>query len=275
MEDETPSSPDSWEVMSRESGGASSESGSADSDSSLSECISNIHIMLDQLMRITLAIRKSGNRTRFEDIDNGCDEAGYLDYRQWLTTIILRAHGGMTGLADTQNMSAFEQMNHSSDQSRLLPVQLRLVRANVLRRHRFNIFKAKRSEPFTERKEAPTTIRVDAQENVRTSDSSDSDSEAASSTYQSAKSHLDREVSVISRASDLAQTATEPGSSLNIDHIVNPGAKSAATKMTRIGSSQEYPRVPQFEPGTARLCPYCYEQLPQKVTKADDESMWK
>ncbi|CAN9153620.1 unnamed protein product [Alternaria alternata] len=263
-------SPDSWEVMSRESSGMSSETESINSNSVLSEHILNINTILDQLIRITLAIRKSGNRTRYEDIDNDCDEGDYQDFAQLLTATILRAHGNPAVQEDTQHMSAHDTMKHFSDVDRLSPIQRRLVRTNILRRNRFNAFKSKPNRPKAPEVEVQSEQLPGYNPGMEMGHLGHIPRKPESVVTCSSQHVPER-----SMASVIARTATEPGSTLNIDHILDKEVRSAATKMTRIGSSQTYPPCPQFKEGEARECPYCNEQLPLKVTDTIDESLWK
>lgn len=263
-------SPDTWEAMSKESSDLSSESASKNSNSILSEYVSSIKTILDQLIRITLAIKKSGNRTRFEDIDSACEYDEYQEFFQLLVTVVLRAHGNSAGLNDARQMSAHDTMMHFSDLERLSPVQRRLIRNNILRRNRFNIFRSKHHE------QQVTAAEIqNVQLSVARPDDSGENPGLAPSTPQSSVARSSPKVPQRSIVSRIADTATEPGSSLDINHIVNNGVRSAATKMTRVGSSQVYPPCPLFRENEHTICPYCCEQLPSNIACASDESAWK
>ena len=256
--------------MSKVSSDLSSESASTNSNPILSEYVSNIKTILDQLIRISLAIKKSGNRTRFEDIDNTCNHDEYREFFQLLVTVVLRAHGDPAGLDNARQMSAHDTMKHFSDLERLSPIQRRLIHNNILRRNRFNAFRSKHhghQVTVAEVQNEPLSV-------ARPYDSGENTG-LAPITPQSSVARSSRRIPQRSFVSRIADTATEPGSSLDINHIVNNGARSAATKMTRIGSSQVYPPCPLFKDNKPTICPYCCEQLPSKTTDASNESAWK
>ena len=260
-------SPDTWDVMSKESGDISSESESTNSNPILSEYVSDMKTILDQLIRITLAIRKSGNRTMFEDIDKTCEYGQYQEFSRLLVTVILRAHGNSTGLHDARQMSSNDTTKHLE---RLSPIQRRLVRNNILRRNRFNAFRSQHHEE---------KIRVAEAQNeqmpVARPDESVENLGPAASMLPSSMARSSREIPQRSIVSRIVHTATEPGSLLDIDHILDNGVRSTATEMTRISSSQAYPPCPLFRQNEPTICPYCYEQLPSETTDASNESAWK
>lgn len=135
--------------MSRESSDASSQIESLISSSPFFECVSDIRTIISQLIRITIAIRKSSNRARFQKIDKCCDDTDFQPFRKSLATKIFRASKDAKDIEDQRKMSAFDLMKHSLDPSRLSPVQQRLVRTNVLRRNRFEHFKRKSSKDYS------------------------------------------------------------------------------------------------------------------------------
>jgi hypothetical protein len=86
---DVPQSPVSCEAMSNESSGLDSLSEDEASGPILSEYISYVKTILGQLLRISLAIRKFGNKYRFEKADGALDENSFKEFRKHLTTVIL------------------------------------------------------------------------------------------------------------------------------------------------------------------------------------------
>ena len=101
-------------------------------DTALSEPVSYVKTILNQLTRISIAIRKSGAKYRFERADEALNEADFDDFRKHLTTLILMRFEDL----ENRNLSAVEKVHRASDFKRLSQVQRRLVHANILRRNR-------------------------------------------------------------------------------------------------------------------------------------------
>jgi hypothetical protein len=247
---------------------------SVSSSSPLSEYISYIRTILNQLMRITIAIKKSGNRNRFEDIDNKCNENDYGAFRQFLTAKILYSFDQPMAQESDQNLPANELLRVTFNADRLGLVQQRLVRANVLRRNRIVSFRTKRPHQQEGGPYGELSSLDNKQEPIYNAQENDEQTKhtavpSRSTAFQTQKKTGQSENSVVTR------TATEPGSQLNIEHILHKGTKSAATKMTTIGASQDYPPRPKYLPNEPNLCPYCQEQLPPDMFNAQDESSWK
>ncbi|USP74753.1 hypothetical protein yc1106_02027 [Curvularia clavata] len=136
MDPESPQSCGSWDAMSNESKASASSSGNETSDPFLSEQISYAKTILGQLQRISLAIRKSGNKYRFEKADATLDENRFEDFRKHLTTVILMAFEDKMA----RELTAVQKMDKLSDYERLTPIQRRMVRANILRMNRIEFF---------------------------------------------------------------------------------------------------------------------------------------
>jgi hypothetical protein len=271
---ESPHTPISWEVMSVESCGQLSEI--SQSDSALSEYVTYIKTILSQLVRITIAIRKSGNRYRFEEVDAKCDDGRFESFRLHLATIILKGSEDDAARNKAQQLSAEEKFKQASDPSRLTLVQERLVRANILRRNRIEyMMKSSGQRPRpnlppepTLTKDVPVTTPPVVMFNTESKD------------YKGSHGMRTRNIPVAavtapSDSSTVAITATEPGSKLEIRPIMQKRTFSTATKMTRIGASQTYPRCPKRAPGEPLTCPYCNEQLPLDISGTREENSWR
>ncbi|KAJ8116065.1 hypothetical protein ONZ43_g4522 [Nemania bipapillata] len=128
------SSPVSWDAISDE--GSKHESGEAQDephmDAVIAECMSYVKTTLDQLAKISLAIRKAGNKFRFGKVGAALDNDSFEEYRNHLTSIILRAFPD----PEAQMLPVEQKMKRVSDYGVLTAVQKQLIHANILRKHR-------------------------------------------------------------------------------------------------------------------------------------------
>lgn len=267
--------------MSAESTVLSSSSAGSDGrgiDPLYSENVSYIRTILSQLVKITLAIRKSGNKYRFEEVDATCDQESFEPFRRYLTALVLKNSDNEATQEEARELDAFQKMKQASDPSRLTHVQQRLIRANVLRRNRIeHMLKSAgsriRTKPTIDF--PPDNRPVFAMSNLSmfktesyTIRSSTGNSTATGHTALPILPHT-------SDNSTVAMTATEPGSKLEIKPIMQKRTFSTATKMTKIGALQVYPRCPKREAGKPLICPYCGDQLPPEIGMAHEEQSWR
>jgi hypothetical protein len=271
---ESPHTPVSWEAMSVES--SSQVSASSQSDSALSEYIKYVKTILSQLVRVTIAIRKSGNKYRFEEVDAQCHDGRFESFRHHLATIILKSSEDDAARNKAQQLSAAEKSKQASDPSRLTVVQERLIRANVLRRNRIEYMtKSSGRTPKPSLTPEPTLIK-DVPVATPPVVMFDTESRGPRG-FHDVRSGDSTAAALIapSDTSTVAITATEPGSELEITPIIQKRTFSTVTKLTRIGASQTYPRCPNRTPGEPLICPYCNEQLPPDISGSREESSWR
>jgi hypothetical protein len=256
----------------------SSESDGRGIDHLYSENASYIRTTLSQLVRITLAIRKSGNKYRFEEVDATCDHETFESFYRHLTALVLKGSDNEAAQEQARGLSAFQKMAQASDSSRLTPVQERLIRANVLRRNR--IEHMMKSAGSRVKPNPLPDLALDIKRTVTKPklvmfntepDTTQSSSGIRTNTGPIALPTLPR----TSDNSTVAMTATEPGSKLEIKPILQRKSFSTATKMTRIGASQVYPRCPKREADEPLICPYCSEQLPLEISGPKEEHSWR
>ncbi|KAK6519711.1 hypothetical protein TWF506_000011 [Arthrobotrys conoides] len=266
---------ESWEAMSNESNSPDSSSGDESPDPFLSENISYIKTILTMLWRISQEIRKSGNKFRFAKADKSLDpdEDDVLEFRRHLTSIILR------GFEDQEagTLTTAEKIQRASDYSRLTHVQKRLVHHNILRRNRIK-FSAKTRErkirhdnTHTLLQEEPVSLINDIGPvaHVRPHQV------ASISRAPSASGNIAPITPARSTVFTTAVTATEVDSKLDIKRILARKSSSMATKMTRIGASQNYPRCPESAANGALICPYCDDFLPSGLPRSKREDNWR
>ncbi|KAL7893700.1 hypothetical protein HDV64DRAFT_262102 [Trichoderma sp. TUCIM 5745] len=107
------------------------------SRSPLGKQMKAVELMLDQLARIALAVRRSGRRSRLQKADQQFKPEDHSDLQTHLVTILLahpESSGGPFHLFDLNNPSILKEQ---TDPARLSEIQQRLVRCNLKRRNRF------------------------------------------------------------------------------------------------------------------------------------------
>lgn len=107
------------------------------SRSPLDKQMKAIELMLDQLARIALAVRRSGRRSRLQKADQQFKPEDHNDLQTHLVTILLaqpESSGGPFQSFDQKNPSLLKEQ---TDPARLSEIQQRLVRCNLKRRNRF------------------------------------------------------------------------------------------------------------------------------------------
>ncbi|CAF9916960.1 hypothetical protein IMSHALPRED_003356 [Imshaugia aleurites] len=136
-----PSSP--WSDAPSSDSGKEMISKFTSSNQSLTEAIKSTEAILDQLIRLTFAIRKSGTTSRLQKADRSFDPERLDDFRRHLNLVLL------TRSADIERKrteawrncpnDAFNdiRVDFDVDETQLNSVQRRLVDANLRRRNRF------------------------------------------------------------------------------------------------------------------------------------------
>ncbi|KAH6869554.1 hypothetical protein B0T10DRAFT_281052 [Thelonectria olida] len=273
---DSPQSYVSWEAISNKSSGPASSSGDETLDPILSEQISYAKTILSQLQRISLAIRKSGNKYRFEKADAALDGNIFEEFRKHLTTIILIAFED----TEAKELTAVQKMQRASDYDRLTPIQRRMVRANILRRNRIEFVTGsptRKSRPTSVvgRPEPAVDAGMPAAVEPATVDTDPAPSQPTPSITITPPRQTTPGESTRSVAHTTLVTATDVGSKLDIKHILTRPASSTVTKMTRIGSSQAFPGCPNPGSDGAVLCPYCNDVLPLEYSRSKHKDSWK
>ncbi|KAI1826111.1 hypothetical protein F4861DRAFT_134629 [Xylaria intraflava] len=270
-------SPASWDAISE--GWSNSDSGqdqNAPTDPVMTECMSYVRTTLDQLAKVSLAIRKAGNKYRFEKVDAELDEDIFEEFRNHLTSVILRAFPDPAA----PYLSAEEKVKRISDYGALTPIQKRLIHTNILRKHRIEfvtkarkkgkrpipgvIGLAKDSDRLGETR-APTTSSIAMSQSSSREKSPDSRRSLGPSVSQS--------VPTPSVVHTEAATATDVGSRLDVNRFLSVQTPSKVTNLTRVGSTQAYPNCPKPDAEGLLICPYCDDVLPSSYTKM--ERSWK
>ena len=219
----------------------------------------SVDSILDQLTRISVAIKKSGNRFRHERADSYLNLREHRDFVKHLGFVLLWSPLEEQLASHVTSMISCGNCNNSTliairywlvDPTRMTPVQVRLVRANVKRRNRFIRARASPrslpgSEDFSERLQLShyASESSDANDNpIRVPDP------------QTAPSTVGKQ-----------NTATDIGSNFVMPQLP---AKSTVSRVSRTGATLDYPSRPQIEQGRHTFeCPFCRQVLPEQYAK--------
>lgn len=275
-----PSSP--WSDAPSSDSGKEMISKFTSSNQSLTEAIKSTEAILDQLIRLTFAIRKSGTTSRLQKADRSFDPERLDDFRRHLNLVLL------TRSADIERKrteawrncpnDAFNdiRVDFDVDETQLNSVQRRLVDANLRRRNRF----------------------LYAQDHSKKMAGSQTHPQKATASHKPAN-QLDQVVNEM----EIRQSIREPTSSQKRDVTTNNGfnvvsdtvAESTTTasavdttisfdmqkkttnsrhEMTQVSSitlKMAYPRPPKGG-GLGFKCPCCCQTLPRMFEEANQ---WK
>jgi hypothetical protein len=255
-----------------------SNSGSTSTNNSvLEEYISYVRTILDQLTRISLTIRRAGAKYRFERADKALKETEEIwKFSKHLTAII---NSGFPD-KDAEVLTATEKMIRVYDDSKFSPVKLKLIRANILRRHRIEYFTKARAPRTRSPVEAPKVVQGQKPDKTPaavdiappTSNVSSKVKESQPVTPVAFQVH-EAPVEGAPSTYTAAVTATDVGPNFDTTDLSADKTPSRITRMTKIGDSLVYPGCPKPQPNGTLICPYCNDKLP--VSYAKNEQSWK
>ncbi|KAK6603924.1 Vegetative incompatibility protein HET-E-1-like protein 15 [Botrytis cinerea] len=220
----------------------------------LHKTIKDVEMMLDQLARIAVAVRRSGRRSRLQKADQRFKPAEHEELQKHLTTVLLARP---------------EFSGDQIDVSKLSEIQQRLVHCNLMRRNRLlyaqqhsiwlNTDAAARLSQGQANNTRPTASEEPAKEKQKslpltTKPSSEAPAVLANPTIRTGTS-----------ASAVSDSVTLP-----LDVLPVP---AASTIMTSTVINLKYPRPPKIEKG-ARIfmCPCCCQTLPVTLSEGN---RWK
>ncbi|KAI0100962.1 hypothetical protein GGR51DRAFT_563611 [Nemania sp. FL0031] len=237
-------------------------------DTMLGEQAYYIDMHLRNLARLSLLIRKSGDKFRhrladadLENADSGL-KSEYEQFRNYLTTKIL-----CTGSLERALLiklgamvipypyaTSVKLIIHARLRNRLTPIQARLIQANVMRRHRLR-FARSRSEERVEEKSAPSLVdkpTAPSQSRIEPINPKSKSSATLSN------SKLTTPAAPVPQPKDRApddRTATGAGPEMHRKITQSEKAKSAPSHVTLTGQALDYPAPPNL--GSDPRCPYC------------------
>jgi hypothetical protein len=231
-------------------------------DGPFSEQMFSVKIILGQLARISTAIRRSGTNYRYEKADASLEEEDFQEFKTHLTIVILMGNIETQTEEPAHNFDITAQV---TDSGRLTAVQQRLLRANIVRRNRIHFAIRSMKRPTLSQ---PMTRTIQAQD-VRVESAPQVPTKVATN-----KSTFSPQAPSIGTPS-VTQTATEIGSQFNWLHVAESkkSSPSVMTKVTRTGTTQDYPNCPKPISDDILQCPYCADILPASYAK--NVSRWK
>ncbi|KAL8296208.1 hypothetical protein RB600_001615 [Gaeumannomyces tritici] len=233
---------------------------------------SSIATIIGQLRKISVAIRRSGNKYRYQKADKEFREDSSRECKN-LWSIALQKP---LVFADAQmnELSAEALCHRMRDiETSLTPVQRRLIRANALRRHRIlfitgparQIAEISEPRPDPPRAELPNHVVAPPVDGPANSDPvvapipAPAKAQATVSPSEKAASHV--------------RTATRIGTEFDVRAAMAPkSAPSIVTVVSRTGARQDYPRCPKPAQGDVFAtvqCPYCANCLSGDYHKND------
>lgn len=207
------------------------------SDNLLLGKMRHIETLLDQLARISVAIRRSGNHSRLQKADQRLNPDDHQMLRDHLIVLLLRRPG---------------------DTSELTEVQKRLIDANIKRRNRF-IYAQTHAEHLGMARHRPQSHHAVSQ-NIAAGHSEDP-MQSKSRTNLPTRSEV---------GTTTTATAIDNPSILDVTRFRLPGA---TTVMSSTVVKIKYPRPPEMKKDAKLFkCPCCCQALPAEL--AENEK-WK
>ncbi|KAK3941016.1 hypothetical protein QBC46DRAFT_312487 [Diplogelasinospora grovesii] len=230
----------------------------------------HISTTIDQLTRLSLAIKRSGNRRRAQKADESFDENRYEDLKRHLVFLILIGHSQSNLAEGSHSITSDPQIN---DTLQLTVVQRRLVHQNLLRHHRIQY--ATRTMADSKARSPDANVNKDSKKySSLFSDFQDKGKQPAGQQLQSLQPVVAAKPSQSSQrntAASVSFTATELGSQFDLPV---PERRSASrTTVSRIGARQDYPKCPTSK-GLFN-CPYCCQTLSGEDLSAKSGTKWK
>ena len=240
----------------------------------------NIVKVIDQLNRLSVAIRRSGNRMRYEKADRCLQMDKYADFHDSLNflfalKVLKSSEEGRTILrskpptnfdepTDSFSMQGMLTLRRRLVHPVLLSIQERLIDLNIKRRHRIIYAKDHSSRIATERK-TQSTVPAELGQRMQFA-------RKESSQVRQAEAQDSFIGAIVERPQDqcketlAATSATGVGSQLA--GIPQPQSSLAPTQVTATGSMVEFPRPPNIRQDASIFqCPFCCITLDEKYSK--------
>lgn len=245
-----------------------------------SELSRQITGVIDQLNRLSTAIRRSGSVMRYEKADLSLAISGHLDFISSLHFYLARevlSHNphGMSLLRSKsfsgprqslKSISVEEALRFRQDLigHTLRSVQDRLITANVKRRNRI-LYARRRAEKMVESLGMQSETSPSVKVSIPLALNRGPQIQQAILPQPNFGPEERRAQTKAPGAPGTATTATGVGSQLNASHL---RSSVASGKLTRTGAATEFPRTPWRDRGTSIFqCPYCYDTMDRKYSE--------
>lgn len=247
----------------------------------LKNAMKDIDDILDQLIILGLAIRKSGTAARLRKADASFEPNEDEDFRKHLEFILFNdASKKQKNGKDNQNVTSEERMREAEDGfGEVTPEQRHLILANLRRRHRFRYARRhqqKLDQPTVQSIVAKPKPIVHATEDHQRTAPGDHRSQALDDqkpppTEDSPSTILSTTPPGIIQASEMSATTPSIAEG-DILKMAIPTA-AAASRVSVSVATMHYPSPP---PTTQQMrgfkCPCCYQTLPEMFK---DWSRWR
>ncbi|KAK8092842.1 hypothetical protein PG999_014429 [Apiospora kogelbergensis] len=203
----------------------------------------DVEQLMNQLAKISLAIRNAGTTSRFRKADKLFHPGDYIDLRTYLENIVRSRPPGPLGVG-------LDGLRND-----ITPAQKRLVGANLRRRNRFVYFM--RHAQKLAMATAPTSpVNIPLDPNRR------EDYRELASTIP--HEPLDMKPRSIGRVPDLTETnASSLGTLPPLLPVKAPSSRVTMTQVTLTAAKVVYPKPPKVKAGLQQFkCPCCCQSLP-------------
>ena len=223
----------------------------------LHENMQNIEMMLDQLARIAIAVRRSGRRSRLQKADQRFKREEHKDLEEHLITVLL-----------ARPEFSKEQIHRV----KLSEVQRHLINCNLKRRNRF--LYAQQHSKWLDADTTGPPSQAQAIETIETRPPTHG--EAAKEKQKSlpliAKPLSEAADAPINPTIRTGTSASAVSDSLDLPRALIP-APAASTVMSSTVINLKYPRPPKRKEGARFFtCPCCCQTLPVTLS---EENRWK
>jgi hypothetical protein len=245
-----------------------------------------IEMALESLLQFSVLIRKSGDKLKHKRADDDLKQIQmlapetYAEFKAHLQTLILISpyeHSLLTWLESATTRQEIPQsvsiVIRAWLNSRLGPIQNRLVQANIVRRHRImclrrdgrqvmSVSSQPKHAPWPAAPTAgPPTSSARPPEPLRTAEPPRS--HIVSTTLGAVPRTMDNE--------SATRSATAIGSDFRMTAMRSGRASSVVSKLTRTGQNQDYPKPSVLE--KSPQCPYCGFVLDMEYAR--NEKRWQ
>lgn len=217
---------------------------------SLTDAKDDVEAILDQLVRISIAIRRSGTQARLERADKTFIPDRHQELKDLLSLLVFA-----NNLTREDKIDA--NINMDVTALTLSPIQERLIEANLRRRHRF-LFAHRRWTKSSREREPMSR-------NIILADRSDRLTEPNYSVNASLRTPTK---ALEPSAENPAPTITSTAPTTLVEPIeISPNSQPSMTAVSSTSLKVIYPKPPEVLQGQNLFrCPCCYQSLPIAVT---------
>lgn len=220
----------------------------------VAEAMVDVEDILDQLIRLGLAIRKSGTNARLRKADSSFKEDDYQDLQRYLTLALLIQGGKLPGNQENSPDGGLAHLDIAPYQ--LSPQQNHLIAANLRRRHRFVY--ARRHQ-----RKLQGSLHINIVQDTKRATRSPNTAKSATPSQAAAKTNELQQLKGEDHAREPIPTITTAsaveGDVLKPAPVFSRAASGVSMTTAKLG----YPAPPPVTEGVNSFkCPCCYQTLP-------------